>query len=215
MTLPRGHGCIVKHGSSFLFRRKEAKENQIGGCAILTLPRGTRLHRETRVFFSSLSSAGMPRRGMPLSAANPSRPAVSFVSFLQEKKTYPVSLEEPAVGPQGKRSAANGQTQADPALSSAGMPRRGMPLSAANPSRPAVSFVSFLQEKKTYPVSLEEPAVGPQGKRSAANGQTQADPALSSAGMPRRGMPLSAANPPRPQCLLFLFFKKRKRSPSL
>ena len=30
----------MKHGSSFLFRRKEAKENQIGGCAILTLPRG-------------------------------------------------------------------------------------------------------------------------------------------------------------------------------
>ena len=108
LTLPRGHGCIVKHGSSFLFRRKEAKENQIGGCVFLALPRGTRLHRETRVFFSSLSSAGMPRRGMPLSAANPPRPAVSFVSFLQEKKTFPFSLEEPAVGSEGKAGAYPG-----------------------------------------------------------------------------------------------------------
>ena len=108
LTLPRGHGCIMKHEPAFPFRRKEAKENQIGGCAILTLPRGTRLHRETRVFFSSLSSAGMPRRGMPSSAANPPRPIVSFVSFLQEKKTFPFSLEEPAVGPQGKAGAYPG-----------------------------------------------------------------------------------------------------------
>ena len=121
----------------------------------------------------------MPRRGMPLSAANPSRPAVSFVSFLQEKKTFLFSLEEPAAGYEGKRSAANGQTQANPALSSAGMPRRGMPSSAANPPRPTVSFVSFLQEKKPFPFSLKEPAADPQGKRSAANGQTQANPALS------------------------------------
>ena len=138
---------------------------------------------------------------------------MSFVSFLQEKKTFPFSLEEPAVDPQGKRSAANGQTQANPALSSAGMPRRGMPSSAANPSRPAVSFVSFLQEKKPFPFSLEEPAVGSEGKRSAANGQTQADPALSSAGMPRRGMPLSAANPPRPAVSFVSFLQEKKTFP--
>ena len=112
----------------------------------------------------------MPRRGMPSSAANPPRPTVSFVSFLQEKKTFPFSLEEPAAGYEGKRSAANGQTQANPSLSSAGMPRRGMPSSAANPPRPIVSFVSFLQEKKTYPVSLEEPAAGYEGKTGAYPG---------------------------------------------
>ncbi|MDD7139434.1 MAG: hypothetical protein PUH73_03955 [Clostridium sp.] len=30
----------MKHEPSFLFRRKEAKENQIGGCVFLALPRG-------------------------------------------------------------------------------------------------------------------------------------------------------------------------------
>ena len=44
----------------------------------------------------------------PSSAANPPRPAVSFASFLQEKKPFPFSLEEPAVGSEGKADAYPG-----------------------------------------------------------------------------------------------------------
>ena len=51
---------------------------------------------------------------------------MSFVSFLQEKKTSPFLffLEEKTVGLRGKRSPSDGRTQAHPALSSVGIPQR-------------------------------------------------------------------------------------------
>ena len=53
-------------------------------------------------------------------------------------------------------------------------------------SSPAVPFVSFLQEKKTFSFLffLEEKTVSSRGKRSPSDGRTQAHPALSSVGIP-------------------------------
>ena len=49
---------------------------------------------------------------------------MSFVSFLQEKKSFPFLffLEEKTVSSRGKRSPSDGRTQAHPALSSVGIP---------------------------------------------------------------------------------------------
>ena len=49
---------------------------------------------------------------------------MSFVSFLQEKKSFPLLffLEEKTVSLRGKRSPSDGRTQAHPALSSVGIP---------------------------------------------------------------------------------------------
>ena len=49
-----------------------------------------------------------------------------------------------------------------------------------------MSFVSFLQEKKSFPFLffLEEKTVSSRGKRSPSDGRTQAHPALSSVGIP-------------------------------
>ena len=159
--------------------------------------------------------------GKPPFLRKTSAPAVSFVSFLQEKKSFPypfLSRKKKTVGLRGKRSPLDGRTLAHPALSSVGIPQRvclppppclcpcpprlrasfpvqtdhakesqlrnsfpssllllspmrytkrtvhirtvrfsvpsrtcGKPPFLRKTSAPAVSFVSFLQEKKSFP----------------------------------------------------------------
>ena len=158
-------------------------------------------------------------------------PAVSFVSFLQEKKSFPYPFlfrKKKTVGLRGKRSPLDGRTLAHPALSSVGIPQRvclppppclcpcpprlrasfpvqtdhakenqlrnsfpspllllpstcctkrtvqmrtvrfsvpsrtcGKPPFLRKTSAPAVSFVSFLQEKKTSPPLFKEKKSSP------------------------------------------------------
>ena len=75
-----------------------------------------------RPFFRALCRTS----GKPPFLRKTSSPAMSFVSFLQEKKSYPLLffLEEKTVSLRGKRSPSDGRTQAHPALSSVGIPQR-------------------------------------------------------------------------------------------
>ncbi len=94
---------------------------------------------------------------------------------------------------------------------------------------PAVSFVSFLQEKKSFPFFslLEEkkqkkikfgrvaslPTCGfPQ--HAAQNGRFTYEPSVFLFRAGHAGKHLFTNKSTAPQCLLFLFFKKRNRSPS-
>ena len=85
------NGRFACEPSSFLFRRKEAKENQLRNSFFFCAPAAfTNLLHKTdgshtnRPFFVPSRTCGKP----PFLRKTPS-PAMSFVSFLQEKKTFP------------------------------------------------------------------------------------------------------------------------------
>jgi hypothetical protein len=86
----------TKRMSSFLFRRKEAKENQLRNSfpsLLLLLPPTCCTKRTVQMRTVRFS---VPSRtcGKPPFLRKTSSPAVSFVSFLQEKKTSPFRRKE-------------------------------------------------------------------------------------------------------------------------
>jgi hypothetical protein len=94
---------------------------------------------------------------------------------------------------------------------------------------PAMSFVSFLQEKKTYPLPFLSRKKRKQKKvicgtvalrccclfreHATQNGRFTYEPSVFRSKQDVRESAFSPKDPSPPQCLLFLFFKKRKRSP--
>ena len=144
-----------------------------------------------------------------------------FCFFSSRKEIVPLLffLEEKPVGMRGKRNPSDGRTQAHPALSSVGIPQRvclppppclcpcpprlraGFPVQAdhAKENHLRLSFFSALlllsptcNTKRTVHIRTVRFFVPYAG---------------------RAGNRLFSERHPSPQCLLFLFFKKRKRSP--
>ena len=159
----------MEHGPAFPFRRKEAKENQIGGCVFLALPRG---HGCIVKHGSSFLRCHRPEcRGEGCLHPQPIPLARSvFCFFSSRKENVPLLFRRTRGRPAGeaqRRERANAGESC--VVIGRNAAARDAFIRSQSPS-PAVSFVSFLQEKKTYPVSLEEPAVDPQGKAGAYPG---------------------------------------------
>ena len=149
-----------------------------------------------------------------------SSPAVSFVSFLQEKKTSPLLffLEEKTVSSRGKRRSSDGRTQAHPALSSVGIPHGYASLLRLVSARVRRACAPAFPCK---PTSQKKIICGKAiilhccffRQRAMQNGRFVCEPSVFSLQAGCTGNRLSPERHPLPQCLLFLFFKKRKRSP--
>ena len=147
---------------------------------------------------------------------------MSFVSFLQEKKSSPLLffLEEKTVSLRGKRRFSDGRTQAHPALSSVGIPQRVClpPPPCLCPCPPRL--------RASFPVQADH-AKESQLRSSFLSAFLLLSPTCNTkrtvhirtvrffrsyAGRAEEHLFLDQSS--IPQCLLFLFFKKRKRSPS-
>ena len=149
-----------------------------------------------------------------------SSPAVSFVSFLQEKKTSPLLffLEEKTVSSRGKRRSSDGRTQAHPALSSVGIPHGYASLLRLVSARVRRACAPAFPCK---PTSQKKIICGKAiilhcclfRQRAMQNGRFVCEPSVFSFRAGRAGKHLFSERHPPPLCLLFLFFKKRKRSP--
>ena len=159
--------------------------------------------------------------GKPPFLRKTSSPAVSFVSFLQEKKSFPLLffVEEKPVGMRGKRRPSDGRTQAHPALSSVGIPQRvclppppclcpcppRLRACASRANRPRKRKSSadhaFVLFKAVYAI-LQHKTDGSYVNRPFFMLQAEC-----------AGKHLFSDKSSIPQCLLFLFFKKRKRPP--
>ena len=137
-----------------------------------------------RPFFRALCRTS----GKPPFLRKTSSPAVSFVSFLQEKKPYPLLffLEEKTVSLRGKRSPSDGR------------------------------LLFFLEEKKQKKIICGKAIILHCclfSQRAMQNGRFVCEPSVFPFRAGRAGNRLFSERHPPPQCLLFLFFKKRKRSP--
>ena len=149
-----------------------------------------------------------------------SSPAVSFVSFLQEKKSSPLLffLEEKTVSSRGKRRSSDGRTQAHPALSSVGIPHGYASLLRLVSARVRRACAPAFPCK---PTSQKKINCGKAiilhcclfRQRAMQNGRFVCEPSVFSFRAGRAGKHLFSERHPPPLCLLFLFFKKRNRPP--
>ena len=143
-----------------------------------------------------------------------------FCFFSSRKEIVPLLffLEEKTVGMRGKRNPSDGRTQAHPALSSVGIPQRVClpppPCLCPCPPRLRASFPVQTDHAKENRLRqrlflrfccFRQPA--PQ------NGRFVCEPSVFSFRAGRAGKHLFSDKSTIPQCLLFLFFKKRKRPP--
>ncbi len=145
---------------------------------------------------------------------------MSFVSFLQEKKSSPLLffLEEKTVSSRGKRRSSDGRTQAHPALSSVGIPHGYASLlrlvsarvrracAPAFPCKPT-------SQKKIICGTVTSLRFCCSRQRVTQNGRFVCEPSVFSFRAGRAGKHLFSERHPPPLCLLFLFFKKRNRPP--
>ena len=143
--------------------------------------------RSTTTSASKRSSFLFRRKNGQL--AREAQPLGRLLFFLEEKKQKKINCGKVISLPFcrfSRHPAQNGRFTYEPSVFSfqAGRAESVFPRMT---SSPAVSFVSFLQEKKTFPpFFLEEKTVSLRGKRSPADGRTLAHPALSSVGIPQR-----------------------------
>ena len=233
------------NGSSFLFRRKEAKENHLRNVyfpLLLTVSptcsaKRTAHIRAGRFFVSSWMCAKTPSvRNAPLSRFvfcffSSRKEIVPLLFFLEEKKKKKIIcricfcaslciLRYPV--------AQNGRLTYEPAVFSLQAGCAGSRLLSENPPQPLrllflfsrkeiVPLLFFLEEKKQKKISsrigfcaslyiLRNPV--------AQNGRLTYEPSVFSFQAGCAGNRLLSEKPPQPLCLLFLFFKKRNRSPS-
>ena len=145
---------------------------------------------------------------------------MSFVSFLQEKKSSPLLffLEEKTVSSRGKRRSSDGRTQAHPALSSVGIPHGYASLLRLVSARVRCACAPAFPCK---PTTQKKIICGKAiilhcclfRQRAMQNGRFVCEPSVFSLQAGCTGNRLSPERHPLPLCLLFLFFKKRKRPP--
>ena len=155
---------------------------------------------------------------------------VPLLFFLEEKKQKKIICgtgfpAAPAAfaGLQHK----NGRLTYEPAVLFVSSWMCGKPPSVRKAPSAALSFVSFLQEKKSFPFFLEEKkqkkiicricfcaSLYILRNPVAQNGRLTYEPTVFSFQAGCAGNRLLFEMPPQPLCLLFLFFKKRNRSPS-
>ena len=145
---------------------------------------------------------------------------MSFVSFLQEKKSSPLLffLEEKTVSSRGKRRSSDGRTQAHPALSSVGIPHGYASLLRLVSARVRRACAPAFPCK---PTSQKKIICGKAiilhcclfRQRAMQNGRFVCEPSVFPFRAGRAEKFLFSERHPPPQCFLFLFFKKRKRSP--
>ena len=116
-TLPRSVFCFFSSRKeivppSFLFRRKEAKENRLReSCFSVLLPFSITCNTKRTVHIRTVRfSVSSWMCGKASFLRKTSSPAVSFVSFLQEKKSYPLQEKKPSPfsrsRPQWRRASA-------------------------------------------------------------------------------------------------------------
>ena len=149
---------------SFLFRRKEAKENQLrSSFPSVLLPFSSTCYTKRAVHIRTVRFLFPCRTCGKVSFLRLIiYPAVSFVSFLQEKKSFPLRRKE-AKENRLRLSFFSALLPLSPTCSTKRTVHirtvrffvpcrtRGKASYLRKTSSPAVSFVSFLQEKKSFP----------------------------------------------------------------
>ena len=239
----RGKRSPLRRTSSFLFRRKEAKENHLrNSCFSALLPLSPCATQNGRFTYEpSVFPFRAGRAGKRLFSERHPPPLCLLFLFFKKRNRPPfflvektVSLrgkrspsdgrllfflEEKTVGLRGKRRPSDGRMQAHPALSSVGIPQRVClpppPCLCPCPPRLRTGFpvqADHAKEnhlRKSYYSALLPFQPTCHAKRTVHIRTVRFF--VPYAG--RAGNRLFSERHPPPQCLLFLFFKKRKRSP--
>ena len=142
-----------------------------------------------------------------------------FCFFSSRKEIVPLLffLEEKTVGMRGKRRPSDGRTQAHPALSSVGIPQRVClpppPCLCPCPPRLRASFpVQTDHAKENHLRNRDSLRFCCFRQCAAQNGRFKCEPSVFILQAECAGKHLFSDKSSIPQCLLFLFFKKRKRT---